>query len=67
MDEALDIVREQGLALTSDDLLAIDLALVDVPIDQHFEARGRVMSGVAQIVMQPEYEGDIDLNDLTDE
>lgn len=66
MDDALEIVREKGLSIEAADLLDIDLALIDVPIDQHFEARAVVMSAVAAIVMQPEYEGDISLDDLGD-
>ncbi|KAK0342352.1 hypothetical protein LTR94_022615 [Friedmanniomyces endolithicus] len=49
------------------DLHDIEMALLDVPIDEHWIARGTVMSAVEAIVMRPDYIGDIDLDDLADE
>ncbi|MGJ8480847.1 hypothetical protein [Sphingobium yanoikuyae] len=49
------------------DLHDIEMALLDVPIDEHWIARGTVMSAVEAIVMRPDYEGDIDLDDLAED
>lgn len=67
MPDAFEIVEAKGAGLMAADLHDIEMALLDVPIDEHWIARGTVMSAVEAIVMRPDYIGDIDLDDLADE
>lgn len=67
MPDAFEIVAAKGAKLMASDLHDIEMALLDVPIDEHWIARGTVMSAVEAIVMRPDYQGDIDLDQLSDD
>lgn len=67
MPDAFDIVAAKGATLMASDLHDIEMALLDVSIDDHFVARATVMSAVEAIVMRPDYAGDIDLDDLAED
>jgi hypothetical protein len=62
-----DIITERlakGLQLTRNDLLEIETGLAMIEAPRRWEIEGLVLEGVANIVMDPDYLGDIKLEDL---
>ncbi len=59
---AYDMIREalaKGVAMTREDLRAIELEIAMMPADEGHEVEEWVREGVWLIVAAPDYEGDI--------
>lgn len=58
IDDIVELVRDRGAKLNRDDLNQIKMMAVDVPLEDS-DALAAVFEGIALVVNDPLYEGDI--------
>lgn len=62
--ERILAILGKGLQITRADLEVVEQELMNMPAEQRYERQGDIYEGLELIVMDPDYLGDITMDDL---